>query len=229
MHPLPNPRHETFALHLAEGFTLAYAYEAAGFPAKNAKTRATHLARNPAIAERIGYLKACLTLQTSPGAQSSLSIPETRDQLSIWLWQVASGIRQINTRQLRAATLLARLKGWHLHPAARKPRPFHIPGQPWPDSPPPPAPEVSGSMEQPPPPPDPQIPKTSPPQTIDPQPLTPEDSQNTTNFTPPPPPSPEPPPPPPTPKPLRCVLKPPFNAESHCLPPGVPRKRWTSR
>jgi hypothetical protein len=60
MTTLENPRHETFALSLAQGATPEAAYRAAGFSDNNRKARARELAEDPDIAERVAHLKTCL-------------------------------------------------------------------------------------------------------------------------------------------------------------------------
>ncbi|HYF35935.1 MAG TPA: hypothetical protein VD994_11635, partial [Prosthecobacter sp.] len=114
---LPDSRHEAFALALAQGMPPTAAYIHAGHTGNNAKARGAALAKDPDIAQRADYLRACLPrirdLQAR-FAPSTLFIPQTKDQLQAWLWQVATGARQVTALQFRAAALLARLKGWHL-------------------------------------------------------------------------------------------------------------------
>jgi hypothetical protein len=121
---LTNPRHEAFALALARGHLPATAYRLAGFSDSNAKARALALAQEPHIAARIQHLRACLPhIETvhQHFAPSLLLVPETRGEMIAWLWQIANGTRAVVPTQLRAATLLCRLKGWHLKPPAAPP------------------------------------------------------------------------------------------------------------
>lgn len=117
MFKLQNPRHETFALAIAQGATPEAAYHRAGFSDNNRKARSLQLAQEPEIAERITYLKYSLPRIDNLRdrfAPSVLLMPETASQMKAWLWQVANGTREILPIQLRAATLLCRLNGWHL-------------------------------------------------------------------------------------------------------------------
>ena len=117
MHTLPNPRWESFALTLAAGCSPEESYRDAGFSDKNAKARAQALRDHPDIKARVAHLRTCLprilTLQQR-FAPSFLVMPQSREEMVAWLWQVMSGSRRIPPMQLRAATLFVRLNGWHL-------------------------------------------------------------------------------------------------------------------
>lgn len=114
---LSNPRHEAFAMALARGHYPSVAYRLAGFSDNNAKARSAELLQNPDILARTEHLRACLPQiesTTNRFAPSLLLMPETKEEMTAWLWQVMSGTRTIVPHQLRAATLFCRLKGWHL-------------------------------------------------------------------------------------------------------------------
>ncbi|TDU81202.1 hypothetical protein EI77_00505 [Prosthecobacter fusiformis] len=114
---LKEPRHESFAFHLASGLEPKNAYHFAGFSPNNAKARAEELAQDPDIQDRVNHLKSTLPNTTrlrDRFAPSLLLMPETQDQMLAWLWQVMNGTRKVLPLQLRAATLFCRLKGWHL-------------------------------------------------------------------------------------------------------------------
>ncbi|HYE78836.1 MAG TPA: hypothetical protein VEI97_12700 [bacterium] len=137
---LTPPRHETFAIALAQGYSPALAYRHAGFSGNNLKARSARLARNKDIALRVAHLKATLprinTLRERY-APSALLLPETKEQMSACLWQIATGERPITSLQFRAVALLCRLNGWHLTPQhhrklTRPNKHTRIDGQPWP-------------------------------------------------------------------------------------------------
>ena len=114
---LPNPRHEAFALYLAAGHTPESAYLQAGFSSNNVKARAKRLAKDPDIRDRVADLRPCLPRIADLHhrfAPSLMIMPETRQQMIAWLWQVMSGTRRLQPLQFRAAALFARLNGWHL-------------------------------------------------------------------------------------------------------------------
>jgi hypothetical protein len=114
---LTDPRHEAFALHVASGMPPSCAYTEAGFSANNANARSKELLQDPDIQDRIGHLKFSLPKSAELKdryAPSLLLMPQTHEEMLAWLWQVMSGTRKILPIQLRAATLFARMKGWHL-------------------------------------------------------------------------------------------------------------------
>lgn len=120
MHPLtlPDPRHEAFATHLASGHDPVTAYLQAGFSAKNANLRSRQLARSPEIVLRTAHLRTCLPQIAELRdrfAPSLLLMPQTREEMLVWLWQIMNGSRPVLPLQFRAAALYCRLQGWHLN------------------------------------------------------------------------------------------------------------------
>ncbi|GAA5141029.1 hypothetical protein GCM10023213_24550 [Prosthecobacter algae] len=120
MHPLtlPDPRHEAFATHLASGHDPVTAYLQAGFSAKNANLRSRQLARSPEIVLRTAHLRTCLPQIAELRdrfAPSLLLMPQTREEMLVWLWQIMNGSRPALPLQFRAAALYCRLQGWHLN------------------------------------------------------------------------------------------------------------------
>ena len=120
MHPLTlsDPRHEAFATHLASGHNPVTAYLQAGFSAKNANLRSRQLARSPEIVLRTAHLRSCLPQITELRdrfAPSLLLMPQTREEMLVWLWQVMNGSRPVLPLQFRSAALYCRLQGWHLN------------------------------------------------------------------------------------------------------------------
>ncbi|HYE76648.1 MAG TPA: hypothetical protein VEI97_01550, partial [bacterium] len=123
---LPNSRHEAFAQALAQGYPPPFAYTHAGFDSRNAKARASRLAKNKTIRQRVKILTTTLPrIQALQArfAPSALLMPESKEQMAAWLWQIATGQRHILPHQLRAATLFARLNGWHLLTPSRPKHP----------------------------------------------------------------------------------------------------------
>lgn len=123
---LADSRHEAFALALAEGAPPAAAYKHAGFPAKNAKARGAALAKDPDVIHRVDYLRCCLPLVCDLQARfapSTLLLPQTREEMLAFLWQITTGARTITPVQMRAAALVSRIQGWHLAANARSPAP----------------------------------------------------------------------------------------------------------
>ncbi len=114
---LPDARHEAFAFHVASGYQPGCAYTMAGFSGNNARSRGRDLLQEPNVRDRAAYLRTCLPRMTrlrDRFAPSLILMPETQDQMLAWLWQVMNGTRRVLPLQLRAATLFARMKGWHL-------------------------------------------------------------------------------------------------------------------
>ncbi|MDZ4288721.1 MAG: hypothetical protein U0984_12220 [Prosthecobacter sp.] len=114
MPPLLNPRYEAFAFALAAGSTVGEAYDEAGFHPNNRRSRADMLSQSPKVQARVAHLRATLdpAALRRRHAPAFTTIPQTKEDMKAWLWQIMAGVRKISIRQWQAAKLFARMNGW---------------------------------------------------------------------------------------------------------------------
>ena len=122
--PLENPRHEAFAFALASGASPADAYDSAGFSSKNRKARAQALSEHPDILARIERIYDEMPdvedIHWNHGRPFT-TMPESRERMSVWVWQVMQGARKLTPAQLQAAKLFTRLRSWDREPCIPEP------------------------------------------------------------------------------------------------------------